>query len=272
MSGFALAGSDLARHENRWLALTAAAAAHVGLLAMLVLFPARPPMLPIGSSVPINIVSSAPATDSRMAVQAPETVAAAAPQPEPQAPPQPPAPEVATPSFTRLPPTPAKPAKPTPQQPSLNPTHPTTSSVDWSRMQQIIDSAKRSASAQASSAVRGPARVETAAQARPDAGQGLSESDKLGLQQLLERLWNPNCDAPGGSAVKLPVKFIVSPTTGRLLAPPNAGGLENSPNPVMAAAARRAIDAVREAEPYGQPYYGWTITVNFDAKEACSKR
>jgi len=40
----------------------------------------------------------------------------------------------------------------------------------------------------------------------------------------------------------------------------------------VAAAARRAIDAVREAEPYAQPFRGQTIVVNFNAKEACAKR
>jgi len=67
------------------------------------------------------------------------------------------------------------------------------------------------------------------------------------------------------------VKFIVG-LSGHLVGAPNAGGLDSSPNPVMAAAARRALDAIREAEPYGAPYYGQTITVNFDAKEACAKR
>jgi len=268
MSGFAIPP-----HENRLPALIVAAAAHLGLLALLVfVVPSTAPMLPIGSSVPINIVSSQPYTDTRPAEQAPVTAPAAAPQPQPQAPPQPPAAEVApTPSFSHVPTAAPKTAKPVATQPSLHPTQPANANVDWNRMQQIIDNAKRNAGAQASSAAKGPARVETAPQARPDAGQGISMSDQLGLQQLLERLWNPNCDAPGGGAVKLKVKFIVG-LSGRLLGAPDVGGLENSGNPVMAAAARRAVDAVQEAAPFGQPYYGQTITVNFDAKEACAKR
>jgi hypothetical protein len=93
----------------------------------------------------------------------------------------------------------------------------------------------------------------------------------LGLQQLLERLWNPNCDVAGGAAVRLKVKFLVD-LSGNLLGQPNAGGLERSSDPVVSAAALRALDAVREAAPYSQPYYGQTILVNFDAKEACAKR
>jgi len=255
--------------DNRLPALIGAAALHLGVFAALVLFPSRP-SLPIGSSVPINIVSSAPSTDTRQAYQAPETETAAAPQPQPQAPPQPPAPELATPQFSPTPAQAAKPPKPAAAQPSTQ-AAPAKPTVDFARMQQIIEAARRSAGAQASSAARGAARAETAPEARPDAGRGLSMSDQAGLQQLLERLWNPNCDAPGGSAVMLKVKFIVG-LSGNLVGAPNAGGLDSSPNPVMAAAARRALDAIREAEPYAAPYYGQTITVNFDAKEACAQR
>ena len=255
--------------DNRLPALIGAAALHLGLFALLVLSPSRS-TLPIGSSVPINIVSSAPVTNTRQAYQSPQTETAASPAPHPQAPPQPPAPELATPRFSPTSGQAAKPPKPAATQPSPAAAA-AKPNVDWARMQQIIEAARRSTGAQASSAARGPARAETAPQARPDAGQGLSMSDQLGLQQLLERLWNPNCDAPGGSAVKLKVKFIVG-LSGDLVGAPNAGGLDASPNPVMAAAARRALDAIREAEPYGAPYYGQTITVNFDAKEACAKR
>jgi hypothetical protein len=267
MSGFALPPA-----ENRLPALVAAVVAHAGLLALLILAPSQPTALPVGSSVPINIVSSAPATDSRPAIQAPDTAAAATPQPQPQAAQQPPAPEIATPSFSASPMAAPKPAKPTPPQPSLNPTRPAPSNVDWARMQQIIEAAKRNAGAQSSSAARGPSRVETATQARPDAGQGVSQSDILGLQQLLDRLWNLQCDAGGvGGVPPFKVRFIVG-LSGRLIGPPNAAGLEQSSNPLVASVARRAIDAIHEAEPLASPYYGQTITVNFDAKEACRNR
>ena len=90
-------------------------------------------------------------------------------------------------------------------------------------MQQIIDNAQRNAGARASGAQRGPARAETAPQARPDAGQGVSQSDMLGLTQLLERLWNPNCDVAGGSAVKLRVKFLID-LSGNVLGRPDTAG------------------------------------------------
>lgn len=265
-----MSGAAAIERDNRLPAVLAAAALHAGVFVLLFLLPSRS-NLPIGSSVPINIVSNAPFTNTRQAFKAPKAETAAAPAPQPQAPPQPPSPELATPQFSPATTQAAKPPKPAATQPSPTAAASAKPNLDWAKMQQIIEAARRSAGAQASSAPKGPARAETAPEARPDAGQGLSMSDQLGLQQLLERLWNPNCDAPGGGAVKLKVKFIVG-LSGHLVGAPNAYGLDSSSNPVMAAAARRALDAIREAEPYGAPYYGQTITVNFDAKEACAKR
>jgi outer membrane biosynthesis protein TonB len=278
-----------APRQSRAPALAAAALLHAAVLALVLFVPGKPPK-PVGSSVPINIVSSAPFTDTRPAVQAPQTQTAQAPQPVPEAKPQPPAPVPApAPAFTETrPQPPVKAERPTPApapspkavRPTPTPTEqpamkaaaqPAAKPFDFDRLQRIIASAKRNEGPQASSAPRGPARPETAPQARPDAGQGVSQSDLAGLQQLLERLWNPNCDVPGGSSVKLKVRFLVG-LDGGLLGRPNAGGLENASDPVVAAAARRALDAVHRAAPYSEPYYGQTITVNFDAKEACAKR
>ena len=268
MSGLAIA----APRQTRAPAFVAAALLHLAVLALVLFAPGHPPK-PTGSSVPINIVSSAPATDTRPAVQAPQSEAAQAPQPVPAAKPQPPAPVPApAPAFTETKPQPVKAARPTPtQQPSVKAAQPAAKPFDFDRLQQIIATAKHNEGAPASSAKRGPARAETAPQARPDAGQGLSQSDLAGLQQLLERLWNPNCDVAGGSAVKLKVRFLVG-LSGDLVGRPNDGGLESSSDPVVAAAARRALDAIRRAAPYSAPYYGQAITVNFDAKEACANR
>jgi outer membrane biosynthesis protein TonB len=277
------------RDQSRAPAFVAAVLLHAAVLALVLFVPGQPPK-PIGSSVPINIVSSAPFTDTRPAVQAPQTEAAQAPQPVPAAKPQPPAPVPApAPAFTETRPRPPvkaerptpvpapspKAVRPTPvptQQPSMKAAaQPAAKPFDFDRMQQIIANAKRNEGPQASSAKPGPARPETAPQARPDAGQGVSQSDLAGLQQLLERLWNPNCDVAGGSAVKLKVHFLVG-LDGNVLGRPTAGGQENSSDTVVAAAARRALDAIHRAAPYSEPYYGQSITVNFDAKEACAKR
>ena len=266
MSGLAMAPP----RDSRLPALAAAVALHAALFLAVLASPSKAPP-PIGSSVPINIVSSAPFTDTRQALQAPQTQAAATPQPTPTAKPQPTAPVEAPPAFTQTVPQPIEAQKPPTPQPAQHATSPASAAVDFNRMQQIIDNAQRNAGAKASGAQRGPARAETAPQARPDAGQGVSQSDLLGLQQLLERLWNPNCDVAGGSSVKLRVRFLIG-LSGNLIGAPDDGRLEYSGDPVVAAAARRALDAVREAAPYSQPYYGQSIVVNFDAKEACAKR
>ena len=44
-----------------------------------------------------------------------------------------------------------------------------------------------------------------------------------------------------------------------------------SSDPVVFAAARRAIDAVHRGAPYGAPYRGQSFALNFDAKKACSQ-
>ena len=259
-------------HDNRVPALIAAALLHAGIFALILIVPSGAPLLPIGSSVPINIVSSDPYTNTRPAVQAPDTESAQTPTPVPAAPPQAPAPPIAPPAFSAQPKAKAAHDKPVPEQTSLHPARPSASSPDLiSHLQSIIDTAQRNAGKPASSAAKGPTRLETAPQPKPDAGQGEFQSDMLGLTQLLERLWNPNCDAPGGSGVRLTAKFTLG-VNGRVLDGPHVGGLENSDNAVVAAAARRAIDAVREAEPYAEPFRGQTIVVNFNAKEACAKR
>ncbi|MEO8812250.1 MAG: energy transducer TonB, partial [Caulobacteraceae bacterium] len=99
----------------------------------------------------------------------------------------------------------------------------------------------------------------------------VSQSDAQGLQQLLERLWNVNCAAEGGDTVVVPVSFAVG-EDGRVVGRITGGGEESSSDPVVFAAARRAIDAVHQAAPYGEPYRGKRFKVIFDARKACSQR
>jgi len=259
------------RRESLRPAFLAAVALHVGLFAAVVLL-GRPTPVPLGDAVPVNIVSSEPKTDSRPAEAAPLTQAAQVETPVPDAktPPPPPAPPQPAPAPTPAPlkasrakptPTPAKPAptvKPQPAKPAF--------SLD--ALQASIARAARSQPARPAFAARGPTRAETAPRARVDAGQGVSQSDLQGLQQLLERLWNPNCGVEGGSGVVVPVTFSVGgdgAVVGRVT------DRAASSDPVVFAAARRAIDAVHQAEPYAAPYRGKSFTVNFDAKKACSR-
>ncbi|MGH6970624.1 MAG: energy transducer TonB, partial [Caulobacteraceae bacterium] len=74
------------RRDSRLPALAGAVALHIAVLALVIFVPHGPPPAP-GSAVPINVVSNAPATDTRPAEQAPQTQTAQAPQPTPEAPP-----------------------------------------------------------------------------------------------------------------------------------------------------------------------------------------
>ena len=259
--------------DNRFPALVGAAMLHVGLFLAVTMW-VHPSMIPVGSAVPITIVSSAPTTDTKPAEEAPQVQTAATETPAPEAQPAPP--PVPTPAK----PTPAKAAPPTPPtKPSPIPQKPVppkpvakpTPSFDLDALQASISRAAHAAPAKPSAAPRGPTRAETDLHARPDAGRGVSQSQLEGLQQLLGRLWNPNCQVEGGENIRLKLAFTVA-IDGRVAGSVSAGGAEHSSDPVTGAAARRAIDAVHQVEPYAEPYRGQRITVNFNAKEVCSNR
>jgi outer membrane biosynthesis protein TonB len=280
------------RRDSLTPAFIAALCLHVGLFAALTLF--RPTLpLPLGSAVPITIVSKAPATDSRPAEQAPQTQTAQVEEPVPQAkaptppplPPQPtPTPPRPTPVKTAPPlktapkpaPAPVKPV-PTPKPIKTTPPPPPPTAApakdtfNLDKLQASIARATHATPQRPGNAPRGPARVETAPVARVDAGPGVSQSDLQGLVQLLERLWNPDCGVEGDAAVLVPIRFTVN-DEGRVEGRITDAAHDSPANAVAYAAARRAIDAVHEAEPYAEAYRGKTFTVNFDAKKACAAR
>jgi len=71
--------------------------------------------------------------------------------------------------------------------------------------------------------------------------------------------------------VVIPVRFTVGfdgHVIGRIVVGEHAAAAD----PIVATAARRAIDAVRQAEPYAATYRGQPFTVIFDAKKACASR
>ena len=263
------------RRETMTPSFLAALALHaaVFLVAMLT---ARTNLAPMGAAVPITIVSSAPTTDSRPAEAAPDTKAAQTETPVPlaKAPTPPPAalpvprPPTPTPPTERKPtsaptPHPVKvPAKPTPQ------VAPAKDNFLDSVAANIRQTSKTTPQRQAFAA-RGQAQAETAPQARVDAGQGVSQSNIAGLAQLLNRLWNPNCDAPGAGAIVIPLHFTVGPD-GHVLGGVTVAAGINTGDPVVSAAVRRAIDAVHRVEPYEQNYRSQTFTVKFNARTACA--
>jgi outer membrane biosynthesis protein TonB len=258
------------RRDNRGPALLAALALHVGVFLAVVWF-SRPAFMPRGTSVPINIVSTGPTTDSRPAQAAPIAQDAATPTPVPQAKAPAPPPAPPQPIVKAAKPAPAKPApKPTPVPARTAPApSPSRDAFSLDALQASIAKATHSAPAKPANARRGPARAETAPEARVDAGTGVSQSDIAGLSQLLERLWNPDCTVD--NRVVIPVRFTVG-FDGHLQGRVDAGGKDISSDPVVYAAARRAIDAVHQAAPYAETYRGLAITVRFDAKKACAER
>jgi outer membrane biosynthesis protein TonB len=267
-------------------ALAGALALHLGLLAILLLHPSPP--LAIGSAVPITIVSHAPTTDSRRAIQAPEEHAAQTETPVPQAkapepPPPPPPPQprnpqpkaVAAPEPTPAPsktplkatPTPKEEAKPTPAQPTpKSKTAQKSDNFSLDSLQADVSRSLKRSPPRPSFAERGPTRAETATVARVDAGSGVSQSDVAGLSQLLQRLWNVNC---GDETVVVTVSFKVG-DDGLLVGGVSAHGLETSSNPAISVAARRAIDAVHKVAPYDPKFRNNSFTVKFDAQKACA--
>jgi outer membrane biosynthesis protein TonB len=235
-------------------AIAGAAVLHLALLALFIWRPSRPPAM--GAAVPITLVAHGPTAGSRPAVAAPVTQAAQTPEPVPQAkPPEPPPPQAPRPS-------PAKPVltpKPTPK--------PKADAFNLDSLQADINRTAKRSPARPAFAQRGPARAETASVARVDAGKGVSPSDVAGLAQLLTRLWNVNCGLD--ETVVVPVSFKVA-DDGRLEGAVSAKGLESSHDPAVSVAARRAIDAVRKAAPFGAEFRNNSFTVNFDARKACA--
>ncbi len=254
-------------------ALVAAVGMHLALLALLLWNPGVPPLG--GSPVPITIVSHAPTTDSRAAEEAPVTQTAQTEQPVPHAkapsPPPPPPPQQPRPktqpepkAIHALTPKPV-PAPATPNQKTKAAQTHDTFSLD--ALAADVSRARRPAPQRPAFATQGATRAETAPQARVDAGQGVSQSDVAGLSQLLNRLWNKSCNLD--DTVIVPVTFTVG-FDGRLVGTPSAGGREKSSNPAISVAARRALDAVGQAAPYGPAYRGKPFKVIFDAKKACA--
>jgi len=262
------------------LAMIASVLLHGGLLAAVML--ARPweHQLPIGAVVPVNIVSNSQLTDLRAAAQAAQEQQAQTPEPVPEAPPAPaePAPQ---PQPKPAPPAPQPtpiPPKPVPT-PSLKPAiEPKAQPKPAPKPEKSLDldalAASIAKTSKASSAAKGPARAETALQARPAAGaaRGLSANALSGLAGELQRRWNPNCEVEGGRDVQVRVTFTMGPG-GQLVGQVEAGGLEQSSNPVVKAAAERAIRAVHQAAPFSAQYrdaFGQKVTVNFNGREACA--
>jgi outer membrane biosynthesis protein TonB len=228
--------------------------------------------LKVGTVVPVNIVSSAPSTDVRPAVAAPEEQTAQADQPVPDAPLESTAPE---PQPAPTPPTPApKAAKPVEKLPAVKPAPPAKpeKGLDLDALSASVSKlVKPAKTAKPSSAAKGPARPETATVARQTVGTGTSGAAVTGLQDELQRRWNPNCNVEGGRDVQVRVTFVIG--AGGQVVGNVASQIKSAQSPVSQAAADRAVRAVYAAAPFRdlpREFYGDKISVNFIAREACS--
>jgi len=232
--------------------------------------------LKVGSVVPVNIVSSAPSSDTRPAEQAPETQEAATETPVAEAPPEPapPPPQPAPPPPP--PPTPAPKAAPKPAEkapPAKAPARPAEKSLDLDALSASLTRPARNAPQRPSAAPKGATQAETAPVARQTAGTGLAAGLAVqGLQEDLQRRWNPNCDVVGGRDVLVRVVFRLR--VGGQVIGDVKHEVRSAPGPVAQAGAERAVRAVYAAAPFrGLPreFYGDAIAVNFNAREACNR-
>jgi protein TonB len=264
---------------------------HGGVVVALLISGMFAKQLPVGAIVPVTIISESKITDLRAAQAAPQEQTAQTEAPVPDAPAPPAAVEpTPQPRPTPLPPTPAppkpqpNPAKPVPALPKpavdpnakgpKPPAKPAEKALDLDALAASVNRMAKTAGGKSSSAAKGAARPETALEAREaaGAGKGLSAIQMAGLAGELQRRWNPNCDVEGGRDVKVRVVFTLGPG-GQVVGQVSAGGLEQSSNPVVKAAADRAIRAVHQAAPFSAQYggaFGQKVTVNFNAREACS--
>lgn len=230
--------------------------------------------LKVGSVVPVTIVSSAPDADTRPAVQGPEVQEAATEEPAPEAPPEPappppqPAPPPPTPKATTKP---TEKAAPTPTPKTQ--TKPVEKGLDLDALSASLTRPARNTPPRPSSAAQGTNRAETAPIARQTTGTGLAAGVAVqGLQDELQRRWNPNCDVVGGRDVLVRVIFRLG--VGGQVVGDVKSEIKSAQNGVAQAGAERAVRAVYAAAPFrGLPreFYGDTIAVNFNAREACNR-
>lgn len=230
----------------------------------------------IGEAVPVTIVTEGP-TNVRPAVEAAEDQTAQTETPTPEATPQPPAPTPApVPTPAPAPPKPTTPPKPAPTPTPAKPTQQKKADDFFASLEASIAKTKKSTGKPTSNAAPGPARQETATQARPGAGAqtGLQAAAIAGMKDEIQRRWNPNCEVEGGADVQVKVIFKLAPS-GAIVGQVTAEGAENSPNSTVKAAADRAIRAVYQSAPFqGLPpdYYGQALKLNFKARDACAAR
>ena len=268
--------------------MLASALLHAGVIAAALISWPWGRQLPLGSAVPINIVANAPVTDLAPAEQGPQDQLAQTEEPVPEAP-APPAAPAPTPQPVPLPPKPAPAPAPAPKAAPVPKPTPTPTPTPTPAPAKPAEKAPKPApkaekgldldalaaslpGAQRSSAAKGPSRQATAPEARPDLGSGQAAAAIAGMSDEIQKRWNPNCNVEGGRDVRLKVSFTLG-GGGQVVGQVGAHGAENSADPVVKAAAERAIRAVYAAAPFTRlprSLYGQRFDLNFKTSEACS--
>lgn len=265
----------MARERTKFApAVVASVALHLGVGALLLIsWPEARKSLPFGSPVPVTIVSDAPMTSVAPAVEGEEQEALVE-DPLPDEPPAvdtPPAPEPLPAPKQAQPKTPADKPKPTPS-PSPRPKPKDQSELNFddveSRLQRSGGGQPRQGGGKT-----GPRTPPASPKPRPDGrGKGVNASNVAGLQQELQRRWNPNCDVEGGRSVKVTVQVVIAPS-GYLLGEPKVIRRSGADDNLVGAGATRAIAAIKGAQPFRDlpdDYIGAQLNLNFDAGAACS--
>lgn len=283
---------------DRYPAYAASAGLHLlVLLAGTVVWPFMNPPTLIRAVTPVTLVTQSEVSDLRAADQAPEVQTAATEVPDPEAPAQmaTPTPVPAPVSTPRPPAAPAPLAMPKPAPPKPAPAKPAApfnldslaASVSKSNPRKVptkaapaatgLDLDALAASVGKSSAPKGASRAQTDLSAHAAVGAGRAST--LDLQQAigakLGRLWNPNCGVEGSANITVKVRLNLAPD-GRLIRADllDEQRINGSGDPVLRAAATRALTAVARAAPYDElpsaDFSKWrAFVVAFDARQIC---
>jgi protein TonB len=253
---------------ERFPALAAAIALHVGVIAAILMFGNVLNKPVYGPNVVSVTLVNTPNNPSPSIVTPTPSQTAAPPTPEEAPAPLPPAP-VPKPVQAAPKPTPAPSPKPVPT-PKAAPA-PTPKPVakpapdDSSFPDKILNHIGGSP---AQSHPRPPSNTASGTGATP------SPAAMASLKNQLERLWNPNCEVMGGSDISIVITFQLG-AGGRLSNKPTSS-VGDSGGELTKVASDRAIRAVYQyfSDP-NRPFANLPpdkYTVNFNPKEYCSQR
>ncbi|MBX7249009.1 MAG: hypothetical protein K1X35_08215 [Caulobacteraceae bacterium] len=258
------------RKGNLAPALAAAAVLHAGLFAAFLVFAPKGDREMIVSSVPVTILSDAPATAPTPELDIPE---AAPDQPEvaeEEATPPPPPPAPPEPAPTPKPPKPKPTPTPVKPPPAKSRTTPQVNDNWLDNVASGPAKPRRSASPRPADA---PVKQENRAGGAPRAGP-LSLTGRASLALIsrqIARNWALDCARSDLADIKPVFRFRLT-SDGRLVGRPEY--VRGDPDPGQAN-ARRAEAAMRQTEPFDDvtdDLVGPTLQLTFDAAKACRDR